>query len=198
MDEVTRASWSSSIVEEPVPESPEVHIIEEQPSEPAAGERLAPAQPSRGKRKAMVESVGVVAEDAAGWLLPGCEASSSSTAPTPMVEDQEAGNTASDDMQQYTYRISRAVSGGVPHPDWLTEPAAVGGIKLPKLSATEVLKLPARVGHDGSLSSPQLESVAFAAKRFRSVLPSGARAGYYLGDGTGCGKGRVAAALIWH
>lgn len=49
-----------------------------------------------------------------------------------------------------------------------------------------------------SLSSPQLESVAFAARRFRTHLPSGVRAGYYLGDGTGCGKGRVIAALVWH
>ena len=48
------------------------------------------------------------------------------------------------------------------------------------------------------LSSPQLESVAYAARRFQTHLPSGVRAGYYLGDGTGCGKGRVIAALVWH
>ena len=48
------------------------------------------------------------------------------------------------------------------------------------------------------MSGPQLESVAYAARRFRTHLPSGVRAGYYLGDGTGCGKGRVIAALVWH
>ena len=48
------------------------------------------------------------------------------------------------------------------------------------------------------LSSPQLESVTYAARRFQTHLPSGVRAGYYLGDGTGCGKGRVIAALVWH
>jgi len=74
----------------------------------------------------------------------------------------------------------------------------VAAISLPPLKASEVLRLPARVATDGSLSSPQLESIAYAARRFRMLLPSGARAGYYLGDGTGCGKGRVAAALMWH
>lgn len=48
------------------------------------------------------------------------------------------------------------------------------------------------------LSGPQLESVTYAARRFRTHLPSGVRAGYYLGDGTGCGKGRVIAGLVWH
>merc|ERR1719162_2443492 len=49
---------------------------------------------------------------------------------------------------------------------------------------------------EGLLSSPQLESVALASRRFRQTLPGGARCGFLLGDGTGCGKGRCIAALI--
>merc|ERR1719377_342045 len=49
---------------------------------------------------------------------------------------------------------------------------------------------------EGSLSSPQLESICLASRRFRRTLPGGARCGFLLGDGTGCGKGRCIAALI--
>ena len=35
-----------------------------------------------------------------------------------------------------------------------------------------------------------LQAVGLAARRFQQGLPSGARCGFLLGDGTGCGKGR--------
>lgn len=38
--------------------------------------------------------------------------------------------------------------------------------------------------------------MALAARRFRSQLSTGARSGFLLGDGTGCGKGRCISALI--
>ena len=102
------------------------------------------------------------------------------------------------ERRQHAFRTSQVVQVGGKHPDWLTEPAAVAEISLPRLSSDELVFLPRSVAEEGRLSSVQMESVAYAARRFRSYLPSGARAGYYLGDGTGCGKGRIIAALIWH
>ncbi|CAE7561408.1 let-765 [Symbiodinium necroappetens] len=102
------------------------------------------------------------------------------------------------ERRQHAFRTSQVVQVGGKHPDWLTEPAAVAEISLPRLSSDELVFLPRSVAEEGRLSSVQMESVAYAARRFCSYLPSGARAGYYLGDGTGCGKGRIIAALIWH
>ncbi|CAK9016452.1 Protein strawberry notch homolog 1 [Durusdinium trenchii] len=67
----------------------------------------------------------------------------------------------------------------------------------PELNESDALALPAVVAEE-RLSSLQLETVCFAARRFRTKLPDGRTAGYVLGDGTGCGKGRVISALLYH
>ena len=113
----------------------------------------------------------------------------------PLEESSDAEEGPSE--AQRAFRRSSVVQGGK-HPEWLTEPAAVAEISLPQLTEDDVVQLPREVVEKRLLSGPQLESVAYAARRFRSHLPSGVRAGYYLGDGTGCGKGRVIAALAWH
>jgi len=83
------------------------------------------------------------------------------------------------------------------HPDPLTEPRTVASIKMPALTHQDVLGLPQACA-ESKLSSLQLETVCYAARRFRTTLPDGRTAGYLLGDGTGCGKGRCIAALIYH
>eukprot|EP00930_Biecheleria_cincta_P023764 TRINITY_DN17104_c0_g1_i1.p1 TRINITY_DN17104_c0_g1~~TRINITY_DN17104_c0_g1_i1.p1 ORF type:complete len:1912 (-),score=397.98 TRINITY_DN17104_c0_g1_i1:147-5882(-) len=83
------------------------------------------------------------------------------------------------------------------HPDPLSEPRAAAGIQLPELTERDTLALPSSVA-ESKVSSLQLETIAFAARRFRTSLPDGRTAGYMLGDGTGCGKGRVIAALVYH
>eukprot|EP00397_Hematodinium_sp_SG-2012_P001623 GEMP01001627.1.p1 GENE.GEMP01001627.1~~GEMP01001627.1.p1 ORF type:complete len:1196 (+),score=210.08 GEMP01001627.1:40-3627(+) len=84
------------------------------------------------------------------------------------------------------------------HPDDVVETAATGYIRLPTLPEDFVLRIKCEVVYRGLLSSPQLESVAYAARRFTQTLPDGCVQGYCLGDGTGCGKGRIIAALIIH
>ena len=47
------------------------------------------------------------------------------------------------------------------------------------------------------ISNAQLETVAYAVQRYYGeLLESGARGGFFLGDGAGVGKGRQIAALI--
>jgi hypothetical protein len=83
------------------------------------------------------------------------------------------------------------------HPDPLSEPRAAASIKLPELTSQDIVCLPAESA-EKRLSSLQLETVCYAARRFRMSLPDGRTAGYILGDGTGCGKGRVISALLFH
>eukprot|EP00441_Pelagodinium_beii_P034839 CAMPEP_0197643006 /NCGR_PEP_ID=MMETSP1338-20131121/16487_1 /TAXON_ID=43686 ORGANISM="Pelagodinium beii, Strain RCC1491" /NCGR_SAMPLE_ID=MMETSP1338 /ASSEMBLY_ACC=CAM_ASM_000754 /LENGTH=2734 /DNA_ID=CAMNT_0043216215 /DNA_START=58 /DNA_END=8262 /DNA_ORIENTATION=+ len=85
------------------------------------------------------------------------------------------------------------------HPDVLAEPRNLASVKPPPLDPEKhTLSIPQSVLENGRLSSCQLESVFYAARCFGRKLPSGPYCGYYLGDGTGCGKGRVIAALILH
>ncbi|CAE7639145.1 SBNO1 [Symbiodinium pilosum] len=85
---------------------------------------------------------------------------------------------------------------GIDHPDPLCEPQAIRDTKPEPFSAKDQIRIPLRIVQGGMLSSPQLEAVALASRRFQQRLPSDARCGFLLGDGTGCGKGRCIAALI--
>lgn len=115
------------------------------------------------------------------------------------INDDELEQDQTDGDRAVVFRRSRYVALGGPHPDLLTEPRAIAKIALPPLQVNlGPLKIPRCVADDGLLSSPQMETVAYAIRRFRSNLPDGSRAGYYLGDGTGCGKGRMIAACLWH
>jgi len=79
------------------------------------------------------------------------------------------------------------------HPEELLEAEAVRNVQLPDLDDLE-LSLPAQVVISGQLSAPQLQAVCYAARAFNKAVGGG----FLLGDGTGCGKGRVIAALMVH
>lgn len=48
----------------------------------------------------------------------------------------------------------------------------------------------------GALSDAQLENISYAGQAHEQKLPSGERKGYFIGDGTGVGKGRQIAGII--
>lgn len=56
--------------------------------------------------------------------------------------------------------------------------------------------LPPSIVRDGVLSSLQLEGCLFACQRHQQIFPNGARAGFFLADGAGVGKGRQLASMI--
>eukprot|EP00435_Cladocopium_sp_Y103_P072179 s165_g39.t1 len=86
---------------------------------------------------------------------------------------------------------------GVSHPDPLCEPQAIRDTLPPPFEPEDdEVRIPQQLVREGLLSSPQLEAVALAARRFGCSLSTGARCGFLLGDGTGCGKGRCIAALL--
>ena len=111
------------------------------------------------------------------------------------------------------YRPSRiAIPGAADHPTPLVESVAMGSITAPVPSV--VPKLPGHVIGKGLLSAAQIETLIYAASAHARDLPghfipedkgcilvpsAGGRAyrmGYFLGDGTGAGKGRQVASVI--
>lgn len=60
---------------------------------------------------------------------------------------------------------------------------------MPRAAVQEVLAA-------GKLSALQLEGVMHACTKHLTWLPSGERAGFFIGDGAGVGKGRQIAGCI--
>jgi len=118
------------------------------------------------------------------------------------------------------YRPQRIdIAGAQEHPTPLVESIAMASVAppVPSQHAAAGLRLPNRLISEGHLSEAQLETIIMAndahardlpgkftidddqTKMLRSDGDAEARAyrlGYFLGDGTGCGKGRECAGLI--
>jgi predicted RNA methylase len=114
------------------------------------------------------------------------------------------------------YRPSRiAIPGAAAHPTPLVESLAMGSIAAPRTERAPLL--PPGLVEQALLSAAQLETLIYAGSAFERELPgcfapaaegcelkpvqegeAGAayRSGYFLGDGTGAGKGRQIAGII--
>lgn len=124
--------------------------------------------------------------------------------------------TASEGLYQ-TYAPERIlIEGAKPHPTALVQSAAMASVKPPAPSYKP--HLPPEVVHDGLLSDAQLETTIYAGEaharmltghwhvedtldRVSAASPDDANAlqfrrGFFIGDGTGVGKGREVSAII--
>ena len=63
-------------------------------------------------------------------------------------------------------------------------------------STSYALSFPDGIIKDGVLSDLQLEGILYAATKHCHWLPGGQRAGFFIGDGAGVGKGRQIAGII--
>ena len=116
-----------------------------------------------------------------------------------------------------SYRPQRVdIAGAMPHPTPLVESLAMASVAPPVPQSTPTV--PARLIETGALSEAQLETAIYASDAHARFLPGAwsisddwrdvvaareddgdavpFRAGFFLGDGTGCGKGRQVASVI--
>ena len=81
-----------------------------------------------------------------------------------------------------------------PHPGAIAEPASLAAVPLPPIDFP--CAFPDDMIASGKLSSLQLEGALHACSKHLIFLPNGERAGFFIGDGAGTGKGRQIAAVI--
>ena len=107
-----------------------------------------------------------------------------------------AAVTAENPDSTYATYVPRKVhiKGAKPHPAKLVESAAMAAVEPPDPTYTP--SLPARIAKEGILSAAQLENVVYAGQAHGQKLADGRRKGFFIGDGTGVGKGRQIAGII--
>jgi predicted RNA methylase len=129
--------------------------------------------------------------------------------------DHRPGNDADGIYETYAVE-SISIAGAKPHPTPLVQSTAMAAVRLPR--PTYRPHLPRRLVDDGILSEAQLETIIYAGEAHSadlagswvvdetfdnvSAAPDGDeravtfRKGFFLGDGTGAGKGRQLAGAI--
>lgn len=99
-----------------------------------------------------------------------------------------------------TYRPQRFnIEGAKAHPSPMVESSAMAAVLPPP--ATYEPTLSPDILTKGLMSDAQLESVVYAGQAHQDMLPGDAkvaarRRGYFIGDGTGAGKGRQIAGIM--
>ncbi|XP_062093056.1 protein FORGETTER 1 [Humulus lupulus] len=106
--------------------------------------------------------------------------------------EEDEGGTAGDTFTDYR---PPKLSIGPPHPDPIVETSSLSAVQPPE--PTYDLEIRDDLEVSKALSCLQIETLVYACQRHLHHLPSGARAGFFVGDGAGVGKGRTIAGLIW-
>lgn len=112
-------------------------------------------------------------------------------------DDQPAGDMGESLFEGYQPAVRFA--GAKPHPAKLDESAAMSAIKPPPVTYAPTIS--PDVIASGALSDAALENVAYAGQSHGQFLEPDDkgvryRRGYFIGDGTGAGKGRQVAGVI--
>lgn len=110
----------------------------------------------------------------------------------PKREDQREVNAESTYEEYVPQRMD--IAGAQPHPGNLVESAAMASVEPP--APTYVPMLSQEFIESGTLSNVQLEAVIYAGQAHSQRLANRMRRGFFIGDGTGVGKGRELAGIM--
>lgn len=117
------------------------------------------------------------------------------TAPPKKTNTQKKKANTSDDGIYAGYVPSKlTVKNAQKHPANLVESSAMAAVSAPTITYTP--HIDQNIIDKGLISDVQLENISYAGQAHEEVLESGERRGYFIGDGTGVGKGRQAAGII--
>ena len=110
-------------------------------------------------------------------------------------EQEKAADGQLTDSLYEDYRPQKLkMDGAQPHPGTLVQSAAMASVEPP--NPTYGPHLPKELITSGKLSLAQIEAIVYAGQAHQDMLPGGVRKGFFIGDGTGVGKGREISAII--
>ena len=109
----------------------------------------------------------------------------------PLQEKREVGNGTFSEYKPTWVSIP----GAKPHPTPLVESTAMASVLPPKPTYKPIL--PESAIKKGQPSDAQIEQIIYAGQAHEKLLPSGERKGYFIGDGTGVGKGTEISGIIY-
>lgn len=116
--------------------------------------------------------------------------------PVETKEETEGAESHEEEAEVYTEYRAKKVTFGRPHQDHVVEAYSMASVAPPDVKYG--LKFPKQVIDQGCLSQLQLESIIYSGQRHAMMLPDQvSRAGFFVGDGAGVGKGRQIAGIIY-
>lgn len=168
------------------------------PSERGAVGQQRPDKKDSGSTKATGQSKGRRADAGTAGTAADVQGESgqqrSGSGAKPARGRQVEEETVSDDGVYATYQAPKLpTTGSQRHPAVLVESAAMAAVDMPE--ATYKPHLPDDVVKN-NLSDAQMVSIVYAGQAHEQKLPSGERRGFFIGDGTGVGKGRQISGII--
>jgi hypothetical protein len=132
------------------------------------------------------------------------EAPSTSSEPDPEAApelppaEKPREDLGEDDENFFVYNPAKLPTewGAQPHRAKIVETMSMSGVSEPDIFMKP--NLPQSVIETGALTEVQLPAIAHAIQAHSRELPSGERGGFFIGDGTGVGKGRTIAGILGH
>lgn len=110
------------------------------------------------------------------------------------VNRQEKEKSSNKDIGYDRYEPEFIIEGSKDHPAPLVESTAMASVDLPPVDYSP--RIPENYIRSGALSKAQLEDIMLAGKANNQLNPNGTRKGFFLGAGTGYGKGRTIGGII--
>lgn len=126
--------------------------------------------------------------------LSGGVVQSESVTETPKKRNNKKAAENDDGVYAEYKTAPLTVKGAKKHPAKIVESSAMSAVSSPTL--TYKPKIDQSLITNGELSDVQLESISYAGQSHNKILKNGQRRGFFIGDGTGLGKGREIAGMI--